>query len=248
MEREKANKTIEVWQSTCRQGQEKEGGNTPSGQDGAPSPLPQTGNALLVIGKELPGLGLERLVSGCGAESVTWSALKTRGAVRSHHSPPLTCRSHTEMALREGSKKHDHVHEPTHTNTRRRKAYEQSPSKLVYYTDVEKYLVVHYKHALVPLAPFRLTIEGNSDIFLIHLPRCGNMPLSAINIILLMLDKTVPFGKHYAPPVTLLISIIWIIAIITVGGREITIGLNYSTTRNNKGKANAPLVSAANKH
>lgn len=57
MEREKANKTIEVWQSTCRQGQEKEGGNTPSGQDGAPSPLPQTGNALLVIGKELPGLG-----------------------------------------------------------------------------------------------------------------------------------------------------------------------------------------------
>ena len=134
---------------------------------------------------------------GCGVESVTWSALKTHGAVRSHHSPPLTCRSHTKMALR--AKKHDHIHEPTHKHTEE-KAYEQSPSKLVYYTDVEKYLVVHYKHALVPLAPFRLTIEGNYDIFLIRLPCCGNMPLSAINIIFLMLEKTVPFGKHYAPP------------------------------------------------
>lgn len=72
MEREKANinKTIEVWQSTCRQGQEKEGGNTPSGQDGALSPLPLTGNALMVIGKELPGLGLEWLVS-----AAAWSQL-----------------------------------------------------------------------------------------------------------------------------------------------------------------------------
>lgn len=52
------------------------------------------------------------------------------------------------------------------------------------------------------------------------------------------------------PPtaVTMVISIIWIIAIIRVCGQEIRMGLNYSTMRYNTGRANPTLVCAANNH
>lgn len=72
MEREKANKTFMVWKSTCHQGQEKEGGNTPSGQDGALPLLPLTGRQQCTLGnwEELAGLGFEWLVS-----AAAWSQL-----------------------------------------------------------------------------------------------------------------------------------------------------------------------------
>lgn len=52
------------------------------------------------------------------------------------------------------------------------------------------------------------------------------------------------------PPtaVTMLISIIWIIAIITACGQEIRMGLNYSTMGHNTGRADPTSVCVANNH
>lgn len=98
---------------------------------------------------------------------------------------------------------------------------------MAYYTDAGKYLLVCYKHAFGGhMAHFYLgtkLIQTFSPIL-----HWENMTQFAINRIFRGWEGGVIWNILYTPPVTTLISIVWIIA-ITVGGREITMGLNYST-------------------